>query len=285
MPRVPKEQRVERARELIRSHPDWGKDRVNKELRGEFGTGLRRIYVAGLKREELYAKPSRVERRYQTLTKEGFLPTEARQLSHLPISSAALKEYRAQRKAMVRAGERTGRPVRAKQIRELYRLEGHYEKGKIKPLSMFGSFLRGREFLPREERPEKKPRLSVEQKRIYEELRKAGFTPFEASQIAGAPSMPKAFDSDAVQMAMDTRKRWIAWLRREGWGWAAIRREIDQYYRRDRTRVPWDFVRDEYGKVKPKVTDFQMAAGRRRQVLEARRHTSKLYKPKRRVRL
>ena len=282
MARVSKELRVDRARELINSHPEWVKDRINRELREELGAGLRRQYVGRIKTQELYAKPSRVERRFQTLRKEGFLPTEARLLSQYHISSTAMKQYRAERIAMVRAGERTGRPVREKQLKELYRLEGHYEKGKIKPLGMLRSFLRGEKFLPREEEPEKKPRLSAEQRRIYEKLRDSGFTPFEAARLAGAPSMPAAFDTNPVQQAMDTRMRWIASLRRDGWTMAQIRREIEMQYRRDRKLDPWEFIRREY-QPKPKVVDFQMAVGRRRQVGEAKRRTSKLYRRRRPV--
>lgn len=283
MPRVSKEVRVDRARELIRLHPEWGKNRINKELREEFGTGLRRIYVGRLKGEELYVKPSRVERRYQKLTKEGFLPTEARQLSQIPMSSPAMKQYRAERKAMVKAGERTGRPVRARQLQELYRLEGHWKEGKIQPLARLRSFLRREEFLPWEEVPEKRPRLTPEQRHIYERLRDAGFLPFEAARIAGAPSMPAAFNTVPMQQAMLHRTQWIEWLRSQGWTRKQIRREIEMYYRRDTKRDPWDFIRQEY-RPKGKVRDFQLAASRRKQVEESHGRTSKLYRGRRRVR-
>lgn len=275
--------RIEFARRVIRENPSLGKDAINRRLREELGAGLRRQYVGRLKGEELYVKPSRVERRYQTLRKEGFLPTEARQLSQIPMSSPAMKDYRAERKAMVKAGEKTGRPVRAAQLKELYRLEGHWKENKIQPLARLRSFLRREAFLPWEEVPEKRPRLTPEQRHIYERLRDAGFLPFEAAKIAGAPSMPAAFDTAPVQAAMATRIRWIEQLRGQGWTRKQIRREIEMYYRRDTKRNPWDFIRQEY-RPKGKVKDFQLAASRRKQVEDAHGRTSKLYRGRRRVR-
>ena len=54
-----REQRLRFARELIIAHPEWGKDRLNKEVRGQFGTGLRRIDVAQMKDQVLIGRPKR----------------------------------------------------------------------------------------------------------------------------------------------------------------------------------------------------------------------------------
>jgi len=52
-----REERLAYARTLIITHPKWGKDRVNREVKTYYGTGLRRIDVARLKDTTLIGRP------------------------------------------------------------------------------------------------------------------------------------------------------------------------------------------------------------------------------------
>lgn len=68
-----RDQRIDRATELIRQHPDWGKDRVNAALQKEYGQGLQRIFVARLKSKTLAATRTPEQKRELTLIKRGLL--------------------------------------------------------------------------------------------------------------------------------------------------------------------------------------------------------------------
>lgn len=57
MARTDRESRIKRAVELISDHPQWGKDRVNAQIKREFGVGLRTTDVAKLKQATLLVKP------------------------------------------------------------------------------------------------------------------------------------------------------------------------------------------------------------------------------------
>lgn len=280
-----KEYRAERAKTIIGGHPSWGKDRVNKELRGEFGVGLRRERIGSLKAEVLYVKPSRVERRYQTLVKEGFLPTEARLLSQNPITSPAMRGYRSERRGRVREYRKWGatKADLTKRLRGEYKADGHWEKGRIQPLAAFRGWMKDRKLPPEAARvpprirkaempPEaewKPPRyMSYAQVRIYDALIAVGFLPFEAARIAGAPSMPEAWDTAPVQAAVQRRKEWVDWLRGKGWSPSEIRREIQRKYQKNPKLDPWDWIRQEY-KPRFKIKDFVMATARRRQKMSA----------------
>jgi hypothetical protein len=93
-----REQIIARAKELITQNPLWGKDRINKELRSEFGVGLRRIEVAKLKRVSPIPETARqvqlVVNRQQSLMKGWFLPEEAIHYSQFPISTAGMMTLR-----------------------------------------------------------------------------------------------------------------------------------------------------------------------------------------------
>jgi len=52
-----REKRLEYARGLIIQNPEWGKDRINKQVKARFGVGLRRIDVARLKDTLLIGRP------------------------------------------------------------------------------------------------------------------------------------------------------------------------------------------------------------------------------------
>jgi len=52
-----REERLARAKQLIIAHPSWGRIRINKELRKEFGIGLRTIDVQKLKDTTLIGRP------------------------------------------------------------------------------------------------------------------------------------------------------------------------------------------------------------------------------------
>lgn len=83
-----------RAKELIESQPSAGKERINKQLRAEFGVGLRSSTVLKLKEEVAEAKPALYPQLYamgsvtkglndiyRGYLKAGFLAFEARELT------------------------------------------------------------------------------------------------------------------------------------------------------------------------------------------------------------
>lgn len=89
-----KQQIINRARELIINTPSAGKERINKQLRAEFGVGLRSATVLKLKAEVAEAKPALYPQLYAlgSVTKglndiyrgylrAGFLAFEARELT------------------------------------------------------------------------------------------------------------------------------------------------------------------------------------------------------------
>jgi len=55
--KVDRSVRLKRAEALIIQHPEWGRVRVNKELRKEYGVGLRTIDVQRLKDRTLIGRP------------------------------------------------------------------------------------------------------------------------------------------------------------------------------------------------------------------------------------
>lgn len=267
------EYRQQRARELIKGHPEWGKDHVNQALRSEFGKGLRREVVQHIKRDEVFAKGGVTERRYQQLLRDGFLPSEARAFTHLPLTSPAMMAYRAQRRHELKQAEQWGltRGKFNEQLRAEYRFSGQWRKGKIQPLQRFGEFLQKKK-LPREAARRPKERMSYDQIRIYDELRAAGFLHFEAVRIASAPSMPKAWNTGPVQDALETRRRLVDMLRRKGWDDRRIAREIRNKYedrkQKGKPLDPWEWIRREY-KPRLKIKDFVMAVHRRKQKMRA----------------
>lgn len=78
---------TEAAQEIIREHPEYGRRRVAKELRSEYGKALRDATILRLQREiyperNLAVKAMRVNR----LKKEGFTPYERKELSSLAFA-------------------------------------------------------------------------------------------------------------------------------------------------------------------------------------------------------
>lgn len=91
-----REERLGYARALIRSHPNWGKDRINLAVKNEYGMGIRRVDMAHLKMEMVFDEgkfappdaPPADQRiismgfieAQQLLVSSGFLPKEIREL-------------------------------------------------------------------------------------------------------------------------------------------------------------------------------------------------------------
>lgn len=88
------EQKLARAREIIKAQPSIGKDKVNRYLRMEFGSGLRSRTILGVKGEVAQETPRLIHELYryggvspskQNIYKQwrvaGFLPSEARELT------------------------------------------------------------------------------------------------------------------------------------------------------------------------------------------------------------
>jgi len=57
---IARDKRIERASVIIKAHPKWGRDVINEQLKGEFGIGLRKVFVDKLKRETLGKPPRRI---------------------------------------------------------------------------------------------------------------------------------------------------------------------------------------------------------------------------------
>jgi len=85
---------TDRARQIIRENPRWGKNRINNELRTEFHKGLRSATILSLKGEisrenprltsEYYSRggvPARLLDVYNGWKTAGFTPWEARELT------------------------------------------------------------------------------------------------------------------------------------------------------------------------------------------------------------
>ena len=88
--------------------------------------------------------------------------------------------------------------------------------------------------------------------RDAELLRHAGFLEQEIEQIAsavtakGEPQPPIDITSPIWTAVMESRREW--WLDKIGRGWteSEITNELQNYYRRDKSRNPFDFIRAEY---------------------------------------
>jgi len=79
-------------------------------------------------------------------------------------------------------------------------------------------------------------------------LRNAGFNDDEAAELAYAPTMLNAWNSQPVQDAISDRQAWVADLERRGWGRDRIYNAVERYYADPSHRTPWEFVREAYGK-------------------------------------
>lgn len=129
---------ISRARQLINEHPDWGKDRINRELRVEFGSGLRRIDLAKLKGsivQPVMREQATQLLRYQTLRKEGFLPEEAQFYSQWAISQLGMKKVRRFRQSEINQALKHGIPTTKipDYLKESYTARGFMSKGTIEP--------------------------------------------------------------------------------------------------------------------------------------------------------
>lgn len=108
------QERIERAKQIILQHPTLGKDAINKQLRKEFGAGLRRIEVGKLKKRVTAQTPALSHqfflRQYRTkrLQEEGFLPEEAHFYSQFSISQPGLEKLRTFRKSEIRKARKSG---------------------------------------------------------------------------------------------------------------------------------------------------------------------------------
>ena len=83
-------------------------------------------------------------------------------------------------------------------------------------------------------------------------LRESGFLETEVMAIAeaktatGADQPPVNLDSPIWQAVMESRREW--WTDKIGRGWAEseIVSELQNYYRRDKSRNPFDFLKGAY---------------------------------------
>jgi len=98
-------------------------------------------------------------------------------------------------------------------------------------------------------------------------LRQAGFIESEIEVLAnaittkGEPQPPIDLDSPVWQAAIESRREW--WIDKVDRGWTEheIVAELENYYRRDSKRNPFDFIRAEYRP--PKKQDYMEIARKR----------------------
>lgn len=100
-------------------------------------------------------------------------------------------------------------------------------------------------------------------------LSEAGFTAYEIEELSraetgkGEPQPPIDTDKPVWQSVMNSRRDWVEDKLSRGWSWMEIRMEIENYYRKDVKRSPWDFIRAEYRP--PKRMDYVEMIRRRSQ--------------------
>lgn len=277
-----REIRLQRARQIIINNPKRGKDSINQQLKGEFGVGLRRIDVAKLKAEVLLPNLTLADKRYNQLIRDGFLPSEARELSAEPITSPVMEKYRAERRKERAEMKKAGTSIKnqTSYIKADYILEGFAERKQIKPLLRYADFIS--KFNPSMLTPlERKDGMDIQQKTIYEGWRKAGFSTEEAHELTMGKGGVQVncyavYHSDAGRKARLDRKVWIDSLLKRGWNLKQVKKEIDAYYLRAEKRSPFDFLKKHESPTRGKrvlKADFVMAIQNK-----AKEKTNKLYR-------
>lgn len=269
-----REQRITRATELIRQHPDWGKDRINAKLQKEYGQGLQRIYVARLKSETLAPSLTPEQRREKTLISKGLLPSEAKALSGLPLTAPVIRAFVQERQAVLREARKNDVPLAKinQEIKLDYRIGGYTRKGKTDYGKAFDDW--AGKYIEREKIKKEvaysapgKVTYTREQNDIRKELRAAGFTAYEARILAKGDKTVQAFGSQTWKDAMAARTAYINHLKSMGWSWKQIKRELDGYYQKGVKRTPFDHIRkyDSYKAPKPQVEGDELTKAIKRQ--------------------
>ena len=250
--------------ELVKKHPLWTRKQVQVQLRKEFGSGLR-YEVYGRLRGDILSAGAIGEYRRRELVKLGFLPSEARALAGVALTSPLMKKYISERQLVLKTAKEVGMPKKAlsAQIRYQYKAEGFYKKKKLQPLKRLVAWTRQkytleeaavvdrlgagavREWMPRVKR------------RVYNRWLNAGFMRFEALEFMKAKNWLKLVDSSPGLAARRERSRWVKNLRRLGWTKGRIKKELNAYYTRKAGRSAFDFIR----KYRPKIKkDFRIYA-------------------------
>jgi len=254
----------ERVIELVGRYPTWTRRRVQSQLKREFGSGLRYENYGRL-RGDILSAGAIGEYRRRRFVKLGFLPSEAKAMAGVALTSPLMQKYIRERQAMLRMSREVGMPKKAitAQIRYQYRAEGYYKGGKIQPLRRLVEWTKekyglseatvvqrlgagaARELVPRPKR------------QIYSWWLAAGFLRSEILEFLKAKNWRRVYYSSPGRAARLERIRWIRDLQRQGWTKAQIKAELQAYYDRETTRSPWDFIR----KYKPKQKkDFKIYA-------------------------
>jgi hypothetical protein len=269
-----RDQRIARATELIKTHPGWGKDHVNKALQQEYGVGLQRIFVAHLKTETLKPTLTVEQKREQKLIDKGFLPSEAKPLSKYQITSPVMVNFIRERQQLIRQAKKDDVP-RSKvtqQIKLDYRISGYTKKGKTdvdKALADWANRFIEREKLKKEVAYSAPPKVTYteEQHRIFRDLRAHGFTKYEAQILAKGDTTVQAFGTQTWRDAMEATLKYYNDLRARGWSDQQITRERNGYYKKGIKRSPFDHIRkyDSYKAPKPKADEDELGRALKRQ--------------------
>ena len=110
--------------------------------------------------------------------------------------------------------------------------------------------------------------LTAEQKR---QLAHDGFLPSEilAYSRAVTPTgqvQALNYDSQTFSMARKSRREWVKQLLNEGWSTLEIKEQVNQYYKKNKSKSPFDWLKLEYQPAK-KIVDFQSAMATKKRAI------------------
>ena len=247
-----RELREQRAKEILAKQPELGIKKLNIILKEEFGVGIRSSDLAKLKNQ--ITESNILVKREKQLIRDGFLPSEARQLAIKPISDPRMLRYRTERihtrMELDRAGlakKQQNQQIKADMIIEGYGI-GKGKKAKINALKRFDDYLSA--LAPSEARAIEKIDLTGTRRDIYNKWRESGFTDFEAKELTVGKeginvNSVAVYESEAGRKARRDRRIYIDSLLKRGWGKDEIRKAIETFYGNRKSSV-WDFIRKDY---------------------------------------
>jgi hypothetical protein len=247
-----KQAREQKAKEIIKENPKLGVGKINKLLREEFGVGIRSAELLKIKHQE--TENDLLVKRERQLIRDGFLPSEARQLSINPITTPTMLRYRTERihtrqelNSLNLAKKQQNQQIKADMVMEGYTI-GRGKHARIDALKRFADY--GKAISPAEKPAREAVDLTGIKRDIYNKWREAGFTPNEAKELTvgkGGVNVNSiaVFESEAGKRARLDRKMYINDLIKRGWDKGEIRKAIELYYTRLRASV-WDFIRKDY---------------------------------------
>lgn len=244
--------REQRAREILKQSPNIGVKSLNKVLKEEFGVGIRDSDLSKIKTQVL--ERDVIFKREKQLIKDGFLPSEAKQLAQFPITTPDMIRYRTQRHHERQDLQQAGFDTKKQnqQLKIDMAIEGYTigkgKKAKINAVKRYQDFASA---ISKSEKPAREAvDLTGTQRDIYNKWRKAGFTAAEAKELTVGKDGVNVnswavFGSEPAKRARLDRKLYIEGLLKRGWNKDEIRKAIEIYYDKKQASV-WDFIRKDY---------------------------------------